>query len=190
MATQSKVTIVDLISLYLKHSRVEWAMTKYHAKEVHIIQGTKYELVEYNKTQINWPKTASVFWYHGVPIDLKISWNVSDLSSVAVVQTNEELRRFIGENPKVLWKDLTNEQQLTLLDCCQLIKEWQDCPTIPAVIAWYLAQYANYYQQEDFYQEVQNSPGGLERHWDCIQLADARIVLNDCDRIRAYGAEQ
>ena len=104
MSTQSKVTIVDLISLYLKYNRVEWAMTNYDAKEVQIIQGTKYELVEYNKTQILWPKAASVFWYHGVPTDLKINWDMSDLSSVKVVQTNEELRRFIGENPRFYGK--------------------------------------------------------------------------------------
>jgi hypothetical protein len=58
------------------------------------------------------------------------------------------------------------------------------------VIAWHLSQYANYDQQQNFYQEVQNSPGGLEKYWDCVRSEDARIVFNTCDRIRAYGAEQ
>ena len=100
---------------------------------------------------------------------------------------------------------MTKEQQVTLLAYSRIIKEWQECPTLPAIIVWYLSQYANYDQQKDFYQEVQNSPGGLERHWVCAHFvlddslvrvdeertqADDSIVLNDCDRIRAYGAEQ
>lgn len=143
MPQTSELLIDDLIALYLKYNRIEWARTHQSTNNTIIIETSVY-------TDLQFYHVSDPLWHNGV-------------KTTKSVQTNEELRRFIGENPKVLWKDLTKEQQLTLLDCCQLIKEWQECPTLPAVIAWYLSQYANYDQQKDFYQEVQNSPGGLER---------------------------
>ena len=80
----SELPIDDLIALYLKYNRIKWARTHQSTNNIIIIEtGTQADLAYYH--------VSDPLWHNGV-------------KTTKSVQTNEELRRFIGENPRFYGK--------------------------------------------------------------------------------------
>lgn len=177
-----KITLADLISLYLKSNRIEWAVviSPLGLDEQVQIMSDNITTVEPHKMACRKQDIEPFVFHNGILTTQTIE--------APIIGTDAELRQAMGEYPTTLWKDLLPEQRQMLKETCvtqhNIIPVWDNCPEVPAVIVWHLMHHFTEEQQYDFYYEVCACYGGLERRWDQYH---ADQIRNDCDRIRYTG---
>jgi hypothetical protein len=180
-----KVTLADLVSLYLKSNRIEWAVVLCGSP---LGLDEQVQIVAENITTVEQHKKAcrtqgvEPFVFHNAIL-------TTQEIEVPIIGTDEDLRRAMGEYPMILWKDLLPEQRQMLKEVCvtqhKIITEWDQCPEVPAVIVWHLMHHFTEEQQHAFYCEVLASYGGLQMRWSGHCAEDT--IHRDVDRIRYTG---